>query len=470
MLFIKFIYLIMDSAKNKKILALLFVGVLMGALDISIVGPAIPAIEKTMGTDKQLISWIFSIYVLSNLVGISLMARLSDFFGRRKIYIIAISIFATGSMIVALSHNFSILLAGRAVQGFGASGIFPVASAVVGDIFPPEKRGRVLGLIGAVFGLAFIMGPIIAGVILKFFVWNDLFFINIPIAVLLIYGSSRLLSDEPVPSVSVIDWKGILLLGLLLGSFTFGINQIKVTSFFPSLVSSDVLPYIIIAAVSFIILLIVEKAAHSPVVNPRLFLVRQIRLTGLIAIGTGLFQASFVFLPSMAIALFGVSFSNASFMLLPVVIATTIGSPVSGRLLDKFGSRNLIFAGLSFATAGFLLLGFLSESKIFYYTGGALLGFGFSVLSGSALRYIMLNEVPASERASTQGIITILVSVGQITGSAFVGTIIAASGVALHGYKKVFIIISFISLLLTVSALFLENRVQELETIKQNRK
>ena len=141
----------MNSAKKNQILALLFVGVLMGALDISIVGPAIPAIEKTIAADKQLISWIFSIYVLSNLVGISLMARLSDLFGRRKIYMLALSIFAAGSLIVALSHNFSILLAGRAVQGFGASGIFPVASAVVGDIFPPEKRGRVLGLIGAVF-------------------------------------------------------------------------------------------------------------------------------------------------------------------------------------------------------------------------------------------------------------------------------------------------------------------------------
>ena len=460
----------MNSPKNNKILALLFVGVLMGALDISIVGPAIPAIEKTIAADKQLISWIFSIYVLSNLVGISLMARLSDLFGRRKIYMLALSIFAAGSLIVALSHNFSILLAGRAVQGFGASGIFPVASAVVGDIFPPEKRGRVLGLIGAVFGLAFIMGPIIAGVILRFFVWNDLFLINIPVAALLIYGSSRLLSDEPVSTITAIDWKGILFMGILLASFTFGINRIRVTSFFPSLVSANVLPFIILALVSLIILIISEKNSSAPIVNPRLFLVRQIRLTGFIAVGTGLFQASFVFLPSMAIASFGVNPSTASFMLLPVVIATTIGSPVSGRLLDKFGSRNLIIGGLSLATAGFLLLGFLSENKTFYFTGGAFLGLGFSVLSGSALRYIMLNEVPVSERALTQGLITIFVSIGQIIGSAFIGAIIASSTIILNGFKNVFLLISMISILLAIFALFLKNRKRELETVQQNRR
>ena len=199
----------------------------MGALDISIVGPAIPAIENSIKVDKQLTSWIFSIYVLANLVGISLMAKLSDLYGRRRIYILSISIFAVGSLIVALSENFNILLTGRAIQGFGASGIFPVASAVVGDIFPPEKRGRALGLIGAVFGIAFILGPVIAGVVLKYFVWNDLFFINLPIAFILIYFSNKLLPSDPVSSVTSIDWKGIIILGLFLSAFAFGINQIN---------------------------------------------------------------------------------------------------------------------------------------------------------------------------------------------------------------------------------------------------
>jgi EmrB/QacA subfamily drug resistance transporter len=457
-----------DNKKNNKILAVLFIGVLMGALDISIVGPAIPAIEKTIQTDKQQISWIFSIYILANLTGISLMARLSDLYGRRMIYIIALAIFSVGSLVVAISHSFNILLAGRAVQGFGASGIFPVASAVVGDIFPPEKRGRALGMIGAVFGIAFILGPVIAGVILKYFVWNDLFYLNLPIAALLIYLSSKLLPNERVAKVSVFDWKGITLLAVSLAAFAFGINGIRPDSFMDSLLSLRVMPYLGVSIFALISLIIAEKNSKAPVVNPRLFLVRQVRITGLIAIGTGIFQASFVFLPSMAISSFGVSTAAASFMLLPVVIATAIGSPVSGRLLDKYGSRVLVFSGLLLAALGFLAISFSSGQKIVYYAGGVLLGFGFSILSGSALRYIMLNEVPGSERASTQGIITIFVSIGQIFGSAIIGAILASFNVIMQGYRTTFIIIFFTAIVLVVFSLFLKSRESEIQFIKES--
>lgn len=458
----------MVKNNNSRILALLFIGVLMGALDISIVGPAIPAIERSIKVDKQLMSWIFSIYVLANLVGISLMAKLSDLYGRRKIYMLALTIFATGSLIVALSHNFNILLTGRAIQGFGASGIFPVASAVVGDIFPPEKRGRTLGLIGAVFGLAFIMGPVIAGVVLKFFVWNDLFLINLPIAILLIYFSNKLLPSEPVGKGSVIDWKGIVILGLFLSTFAYGINKINANSFIESFLSHKVLPFLLVALVAFVLLIFIEKRAITPVFNPDLFLVRQIRLTGLIAIGTGIFQASFVFFPSMAIASFGVSTAAASFMLLPVVIATALGSPVSGRLIDKYGSRALVITGLILASIGFIILSRVTDNKNIFYTGGAFLGLGFSILSGSALRYIMLNEVSVSERATTQGMVTIFVSIGQMTGAAAIGTLVASNKVALDGYKQVFLFISVFALGLALSGLFLKSRSRELQTISNS--
>lgn len=455
--------------RNKWILALLFLGVLMGALDISIVGPAIPAIEKSIQTDKQQISWIFSIYILANLTGISLMARLSDLFGRRKIYMIALGIFSLGSLIVASSDNFSILLAGRAVQGFGASGIFPVASAVVGDIFPPEKRGRILGLIGAVFGIAFIIGPVIAGIVLKYFVWNDLFYINLPIALLLIIGSYKLLPGVPVKNVTAIDWKGVTLLGLLLATFAFGINGIKADNLSGTFFSLRVWPFFAVALISLVLLVFAEKNNNSAVVNLRLFMIRQVRLTGIIAVGTGLFQASFVFLPSLAVATFNVSASAASFMLLPVVIATTIGSPVSGRLLDEYGSRILIITALLLAAGGFIAISLTGDQRWIYYSGGALIGLGFSVLSGSALRYIMLNEVTESERASTQGLITIFVSIGQIIGSAFIGVILASFSSLLTGFKITFLIITFFALALSVTAFFLKNRREELATIQKSK-
>jgi MFS family permease len=156
----------MNDKTRNQILLVLFLGVLMGALDIAIVAPALPSIQAFFTVGDRILTWTFTIYVLFNLIGTPLMAKLSDTYGRRSIYTLDVTLFALGSLIVALSpaNMFAMLLIGRALQGFGAGGIFPVASAVIGDTFPPEKRGGALGLIGAVFGLAFLVGPILGGV------------------------------------------------------------------------------------------------------------------------------------------------------------------------------------------------------------------------------------------------------------------------------------------------------------------
>src|SRR5512137_1275402 len=176
-----------DNTRNR-VLMVLFLGVLMGALDIAIVAPALPSIQKFFGVGDRLLTWTFSIYVLFNLIGTPLMAKLSDTYGRRSVYVLDVTLFALGSLIVALSpqNMFSVVLVGRALQGLGAGGIFPVASAVIGDTFPIEKRGSALGLIGAVFGLAFLIGPILGGVLLGLFGWRSLFLVNLPIAAVVI--------------------------------------------------------------------------------------------------------------------------------------------------------------------------------------------------------------------------------------------------------------------------------------------
>ncbi len=294
-----------SESSNRSVLMLLFTGVLMGALDISIIGPALPSIEETIKVDERLIGWIFSIYVLFNLVGISLFAKLSDIYGRRKIYIISVSIFAIGSTWVSFSESFNMILIGRAIQGFGASGIFPVATATVGDIFPPEKRGRVLGMIGMVFGLAFIIGPLIAGVLLSFFSWNSLFIINLPISMVVILGALKYLPNEKVVSEKSIDWKGIIFLGLFLSLFSFGINQLDSEAIIDSLKKPIAFVPLVLATISLPIFVLLERKQVFPIVNVKLFKMRQIRLVGLIAFGTGLIQASFVFFTEFSVSNFG---------------------------------------------------------------------------------------------------------------------------------------------------------------------
>jgi MFS family permease len=447
--------------KNNKVLALLFFGVLMGALDISIVGPAIPSINETIQVAQKDLSWIFSIYVLFNLAGISLFAKLSDLYGRRRIYMITLAIFGIGSLVVSLAPDFGTLLLGRAIQGFGASGIFPVASAVVGDQFPPEKRGRVLGLIGAVWGIAFLVGPILAGTLLAFFRWHVLFLINIPIVIVLIYFSSRLLSSERIESAREIDWKGIILLGLFLASLTFGVNRFDPDQGAGSLLNLDVWPFFLASAAFLTGLFFLERKIDFPVINPGLFSSRQIRIVGFIAMMTGLFQSAFVFIPNVAVLSFDVESSVASFMLIPFVTATAIGSPIFGRMLDKTGSRFVILIGLLLSAAGLFLIGLSGDSKAIFYGSGILIGSGLAILAGSGLRYIMLNEVNVHERAVTQGVLTIFISIGQIVGSAAITTVAAEGSDPAAGYRRAFYLIALLMMLSFFLALRLKSKSEE---------
>jgi len=452
----------MEQHRNGKILALLFTGVLMGALDISIVGPAIPAIEQTIKVDHRLLSWIFSIYVLFNLVGVTFLAKLSDLFGRRNIYILSVAIFAIGSTIVALSDDITLLLIGRAVQGFGASGIFPVASAVIGDIYPPEKRGRTLGMIGAVFGIAFIIGPVIAGVLLLWFKWNALFLINLPIAVVVIFYSWRLLPTNKSVQKPHFDWAGMVFIALLLSSFAYGINNIEASEGIKGILSLHVFPFLLITLITLPVFVFLEKRSPSPVVKIELFDVKQIRIVGLVAFGTGIIQSVTIFVPEMAVNVFGVTTSQASFMLIPFVLAIAIGSPVAGRLIDKIGSRAIVMTGLLMAATGLLFFYYNAASRVNFYTAGIFMGLGSAMLQGSALRYIMLNEVRVTERALGQGIITLFTSTGQMTGATLIGILVASMPVRLDGYSRSFLVIAVIALSVMAVSYRLKSHSEEL--------
>ena len=464
----------MDNREQKKILTVLFIGVLMGALDIAIVGPALPSIRSFFSIPDRALSWIFSIYVLFNLVGTPLMAKLSDRFGRRSIYILDVALFALGSLLVVLSPSFPFLLAGRAIQGFGAGGIFPVASAVIGDTFPPEKRGRALGLIGAVFGLAFIVGPIIGGVLLSLANWKWLFIINLPIAVVVIVLAIKSLPSRRLEHSKRFDWLGMGILALMLGSLAMSLNQLDTSAFFASLVSARVLPFLLAFIVLLIIFIQVEKRAENPIIALTLFNRRQLRLAYVLSAGGGFAEAGLVYIAVLAVASlskYGINSTNSSWMLMPLVLAMSVGSPLAGRYLDKIGSKNVILFGTAVTVAGFIMLGLFSSNMGLFITACALIGLGLSALLGAPLRYIMLNESTAAERSVTQGIVAVFSSTGQLLGSALTGSIAASfaqSRGTAAGYSLAFMVTGLVAVVLFGLSLFLKNRANELETVKKN--
>lgn len=456
-----------DSRNRNKLLGLLFTGVLMAALDIAIVGPALPAIQKQFNIDERAAAWIFSIYVLFNLVGTPLMAKLADTIGRRSIYIIDIVLFAAGSLIVAVSPNFSVLLLGRAIQGFGSGGIFPVASAVIGDTFPQEKRGSALGLIGAVFGIAFIIGPIIAGVLLMFS-WHWLFIINLPIAFFIIAGSTKLLNNSNKEAKGKFDLKGMLLLGIILASITYGFNKIDTKEIFQSLISLGVLPFILVPVILLPFFKSTEEKAGNPVLRIKLFASKQVILVSLLSIGAGIVEAAIVFVPPLLVATFKVTSSTASFMLFPVVLAMAAGSPTAGRMLDKMGSRAVLITGTILLSIGMFALALNSGSLILFYTAASISGIGMGFLLGAPLRYIMLKEARASERASGQGVLTLFTGTGQLFGSALVGAVASSQGGGSTGLQIAYGMVGAILFLLIIVSFNLKSRTEELNTVQDS--
>jgi EmrB/QacA subfamily drug resistance transporter len=457
----------MENKKRNNILVVLFLGVLMGALDIAIVGPALTAIQGTYTIDDRMKAWIFSIYVLFNLVGTPLMAKLSDQLGRRPIYVTSISLFALGSLLVATAPSFEFVLLGRAIQGFGAGGIFPVASAVIGDTFPPEKRGSALGLIGAVFGIAFMIGPIVGGVLLKYSSWHWLFIINLPIALIIIVLALRILPNIRPAHSGAFDWKGMLVLAVTLGSFAIALNQIDTSNFFKSLVSLNVLPFLLLAAVLVPVLIWLEKRTSNPILRLDLFQNRQMVLSYILSLGAGIGESGLVFMPSLAVAAFKITSSESSYMLVPLVLAMAFASPAIGKLLDSFGSKAVVFWGTFLLVIGMLALGTLAALSVaLFLFSGALVGAGLSSLLGAPIRYIMLNEAAPVDRSAAQGVVTLSGSIGQLIGGAMVGAVAASSGGGVPGYSSAYMWVGILSVGLIFTASRLKNRPAELATVQ----
>ena len=225
----------LDSKTRNLILILFLIGVFMGSLDTGIIGPVLPSIEQSFNLTSRESSWIFTLFVIAFMIGSPVMAKFSDFYGRKKIFIMDVLLFGIGSCLIAFSFNIESIFIGRIIQGFGCGGIFPVAGAFIGDAFPLNERGKALGIIGSVFGISAIGGPLVGAALIPFG-WNWCFTINIPISIFIVAFALYILPDAENQRKLKIDYLGIVILSLLAISLSYGLNQIDSSNFINSLI------------------------------------------------------------------------------------------------------------------------------------------------------------------------------------------------------------------------------------------
>lgn len=450
---------------SRSVLAVLFFGVLMGAMDIAILGPAIPAIRSAFSLDDRLVSWVFSAWVLANLVSVPVMTKLADRFGRKTLYLLDIALFGSGSLTVALAPTFEVLLIGRVMQGMAASGIFPVAASVIGAVIPVERRGRAFGLIGSVFGIAFIIGPILAGVMLSLG-WRWLYLLNVPVALFILLLGARILPRSRAENAAPLDWKGLLALAGILLSIAYALSVFDTSDMAASLVSWRVVTALIVAAVLIPVFVAVEKRAADPVLRMELFKNKQVALASVNAIGAGINEAAFIFFPTIVVLAHGVSTSEAAFMLLPMMVAVAFGSPLAGRLLDRTGSKFIVLSSNMLLVLGMLGVAMGPSSKAVFYMGSSMIGLGMAGLLGSSLNYILIHEARKQEKAISQGLISLNISIGQLFSAAAVGAVAASAANPLEGYSNAFLMIVVVTIIVLALSFLLRNKNDEQSAIR----
>ena len=445
------------AAPPRRLLGVLFLGTFLAALDLAVVGPALPAIRETFGVDERAVAWVFTAFVLANLAGLPVMAALSDRLGRRAVYLSDLGLFALGTVVVITAPSFGVLLAGRVVQGLGASGIFPVATAVVGDTFPPETRGRAVGVLGAVFGVAFLVGPALGGIVLSVASWRWLFAGLLPLALLAVAVSVRTVPDTRAPSPRPLDLPGLVLLTGLLVALAVGLSGLDAEARWLRVGDVAVWGPLALALALLAGLVAVERQSAAPLVRPALVRRTAVRVACALAVGAGLVEATFVFLSAYAVEAFGVAKATGSYLLLPLVLGVALGSPLAGRLIDRIGVRTvvttacgLVAVGMAGVAAGPGLAGHVAATVA--------VGLGLAGLLGSSISYILLVEAAVEERTLAQGLSTLFLSVGQLSGAAVIGAVAASAAVPVAGYRAAFGVLAVVAAGLAVVARALPGR------------
>jgi EmrB/QacA subfamily drug resistance transporter len=441
------------------LLLTLGLGVFAGALDLGVLSPALPSIAHGFGVAPRDVAWAFTLYLFANVVSIPIMTKLSDSFGRRSIYTLCVSIFAAGSVLAIAAPSFPVFLLARAIQAAGAGGIFPVATAAIADRVPVERRGSALGMLGAIWGLAAIIGPSFGGAVTHFASWHWIFAANVPLAIAVIVLAQRYVPASAARVRGPLDLAGLAVLSLGLLGVMVGLTRLDTrAATFGNAVTYGALA---IAAIAFGLLVPIERRAAAPVIAPALFATRQLALTYALEVLIGLLEGALFFIPAALVAADGVSPLAAGGIAAVGAIAFVAVIPLAGRALDSFGSRAVLLAGATLTAAGLALFALTLATLWLAVAGIAIAGIGFGALLGAPTRYIITNEVPPTMRATAVGLLSVFLIVGQIFGGSLAGGAVGGRIDDVGGYRLAYQLFAALALVAALGTLLLQSRERE---------
>ncbi|MEJ9212032.1 MDR family MFS transporter [Bacillus smithii] len=403
------------------VVAGLLLGIFVAAIDNTIVATAMATIVADLGGLDKFV-WVTSAYMVAEMAGMPIFGKLSDMYGRKRFFIFGLIVFLSGSMLCGIAQNIVQLSLFRAIQGIGGGALVPIAFAIMFDLFPPEKRGKMGGFFGAVFGLSSIFGPLLGAYITDYFDWRWVFYINIPIGLLSFFFVTFFYRESPVHAKQKIDWWGVVTLVpsiiCLMFALELGGNQYEWSS-------KVIIGLFSAFTVLFLLFLYVETKAKEPIISYHMFRKRLFAASNLVGFFSGAtYIVATVYIPIFIQGVIGGTATNSGLVLLPMMLATTVSAQLGGFLANKMSYRNVMIIFTSIFIIGMFLLSTLTVHTsrlvitLYMIITGLGVGASFSVLGMAAIHHFQHKDRGAASSTNS-----FLRSLGMTIGVTVFGII-----------------------------------------------
>lgn len=414
---------VIDYSRKWLVLSAVAMGIFLATIDGSIVNVALPTLSAALGADFATVQWVVLSYLLTITTLLAVVGRLADMYGRKRLYNSGFVVFTVGSLLCGLSPSVGWLIGFRVLQGIGAALILALGLALVTEAFPPQERGRALGIAGSIVSIGIVTGPTLGGVIIENLSWHWIFFVNVPIGILGTYLVWRNIPATRPPGGQAFDFGGAAtlclgLLGILLG-LTTGQQE--------GFTSPQALALFVFGIFFLLALLYIQRRHPQPIIDPVLFRNRLFTVnlvTGLLVfVGLG----SGVLIPFYLETVLGYSVQQVGLLLAVVPIALGIVSPISGVLSDRVGSRPISVLGLAVTLLGYLALSTLSTetTAVGFMLRYVLVGVGVGLFQ-SPNNSAMMGTAPRERLGVASGLLAMTRNLGQTVGIAVLGALWAA--------------------------------------------
>ncbi len=396
-------------------------------LDNTVVNVALPTIQADLGSSVSGLEWTINAYTLAFAVLLVTGGRLGDIFGRRRVFLFGVVVFALSSGMIGFSRSTGWLVGWRAVQGLGAAFMMPATLSIITNAFPPHERGKAIGTWAGVSAMALAIGPVLGGFLVEQVSWQSIFFLNLPVAaaaVTVTLFAAHESRDETAPRT--VDYAGVATLSLGLTALVLALVQSNSWGWG----SGRTIGLLGVAVVLLVAFVVVERRVAAPMVDFRFF-----RSRGFVGANIVAFIISFAMLATFFfIALYlqnvrGYSPLQAGVRFLPMTAIIIVAGPVAGRLSDRIGPRLLITVGLALTAASLFWQGHLAVDTPYVHLFGAfmLMGAGIGLVM-SPMSAAAMNAVEASRAGVASGTLSMSRMVGGTFGVAAMGALIAALG------------------------------------------